>query len=44
MKQRAREFGGELRLKNADPGTLLELMIPANSALRESSAVLNEYV
>jgi PAS domain S-box-containing protein len=44
MKQRAREFGGELRLKNADPGTLLELMIPANSALRESSVVLNECV
>jgi PAS domain S-box-containing protein len=44
MNQRAREFGGELRLKNADPGTLLELMIPANSALRESSAVLKEYV
>jgi PAS domain S-box-containing protein len=44
MTQRAREFGGELRLKNADPGTLLELMIPANLALRESRAVLNECV
>jgi len=42
MKQRAKEFGGELRLTNADPGTLLELMIPSSSALRESSAVLNE--
>lgn len=44
MKQRAKEFGGELRLTNADPGTLLELMIPSNLALRESSAVLNECV
>jgi two-component system, NarL family, sensor kinase len=42
MKQRAKEFGGELRLTNADPGTLLELMIPSSLALRESSAVLNE--
>jgi PAS domain S-box-containing protein len=41
MKQRAREFGGELRLKNADPGTLLELMIPSNSVVREPSAVLD---
>ena len=42
MKQRAREFGGELRLTNADPGTLLELTIPQSLALREASAVLNE--
>lgn len=41
MKQRAREFGGELRLSNAEPGTLLELMIPCNSVLRESAAVLD---
>lgn len=41
MKQRAREFGGELRLRNADPGTLLELMIPSSSILREPSAVLD---
>jgi PAS domain S-box-containing protein len=41
MRQRAREFGGELRLKNADPGTLLELVIPANSVLREPSSVLD---
>ncbi len=40
MKQRAKEFGGELRLTNANPGTLLELMIPASSVLREPSAVL----
>jgi signal transduction histidine kinase len=41
MKQRAREFGGELRLTNADPGTLLELMIPSSMALREPTAVLS---
>ncbi|HEY4782075.1 MAG TPA: PAS domain-containing protein, partial [Chthoniobacterales bacterium] len=40
MKQRAREFGGKLRLTNADPGTLLELRIPSNSVLLEPSAVL----
>jgi PAS domain S-box-containing protein len=43
MKQRAREFGGELRLSNADPGTLLELIIPASSAIREASAALDGY-
>jgi signal transduction histidine kinase len=40
MKQRAKEFGGELRLVNADPGTLVELTIPASSVLREPSSVL----
>jgi signal transduction histidine kinase len=44
MKQRAKEFGGELRLTNADPGTLLELTIPCSLALRESGAVLNACV
>jgi PAS domain S-box-containing protein len=28
MKQRAQEFGGQLRLMNANPGTLLEVVIP----------------
>jgi PAS domain S-box-containing protein len=40
MKQRAREFGGELRLTNANPGTLVELTIPLHLVLREPSAVL----
>jgi signal transduction histidine kinase len=40
MKQRAKEFGGELRLTNVDQGTLLELTIPSNSVLREPAAVL----
>jgi signal transduction histidine kinase len=29
MSQRAKEFGGELRLKNTDPGTLVEVAIPS---------------
>jgi PAS domain S-box-containing protein len=41
MKQRAKEFGGELRLTNAYPGTLVELTIPSGSVLREPSAVLD---
>jgi PAS domain S-box-containing protein len=40
MKQRAREFGGELRLTNANPGTLVELTIPLHLVLREPSAVM----
>jgi PAS domain S-box-containing protein len=40
MKQRAKEFGGELRLTNAHPGTLVELMIPYRAVLREATAVL----
>lgn len=40
MRQRAKEFGGELRLTNANPGTLVELMIPASGVLREQAAVL----
>jgi signal transduction histidine kinase len=28
MRQRAKEFGGELRLRNAQPGTLIEVTIP----------------
>jgi len=40
MKQRAKEFGGELRLTNVHPGTLVELMIPCSSVLRDPSGVL----
>ncbi len=42
MKQRAKEFGGELRLTNADPGTLLELIIPSSSVLREQPTAVLE--
>ena len=31
MSQRAKEFGGELRLTNADPGTLVEVAVPSLS-------------
>jgi hypothetical protein len=41
MKQRAKEFGGEVRLTNVNPGTLVELMIPGRSVLREPSVVLD---
>jgi signal transduction histidine kinase len=37
MKQRAKEFGGQLRLTNVNPGTLVELIIPYTSGLRESA-------
>jgi signal transduction histidine kinase len=30
MKQRVKEFGGEVRLKNANPGTLVEVVIPSD--------------
>jgi signal transduction histidine kinase len=32
MRQRVKEFGGELQLRNGNPGTLLEAVIPAKSA------------
>jgi signal transduction histidine kinase len=32
MKQRAKEVGGELRLTNTQPGTLVELVIPSTRA------------
>jgi signal transduction histidine kinase len=33
MKQRAKEFGGEFRLSNTHPGTLVEVAIPCNIPL-----------
>ena len=41
MKQRVREFGGELRLTNTHPGTLVELTIPCSSVVREPSTILD---
>ena len=35
MRQRAKEFGGKLRLTNANPGTLVEIVIPAKCLLPE---------
>jgi signal transduction histidine kinase len=31
MRQRVKEFSGELRLTNAQPGTLVEIVIPCDS-------------
>ena len=31
MRQRVKEFGGELRMENIHPGTLVEVIIPSNS-------------
>jgi signal transduction histidine kinase len=36
MRQRAKEFGGELRLKKLTPGTLVEVVIPLKRASLES--------
>ena len=41
MKQRARELGGELRLRNATPGTVVELSIPSRSVSRDATPVLD---
>jgi PAS domain S-box-containing protein len=39
MSQRAKEFGGELRVTNAHPGTMVEVVIPCRSlVLQESGA------
>jgi PAS domain S-box-containing protein len=44
MKQRAKEFGGELRVTSADPGTLVEVVIPCSAVLREpGTPVLGGY-
>ena len=40
MRQRARELGGELRLANTDPGTMVEVIIPCSeSAIQQAIAV-----
>jgi two-component system NarL family sensor kinase len=32
MRQRVKEFGGEVRLQNANPGTIVEVLIPFTAA------------
>jgi signal transduction histidine kinase len=32
MRQRVKEFGGEVRLQNANPGTIVEVLIPITAA------------
>jgi PAS domain S-box-containing protein len=43
MKQRAKELGGELKLTNLEPGTLVEIEIPWDSGLRDPSEMMNGY-
>jgi PAS domain S-box-containing protein len=40
MKQRAKELGGEFRLTNLDPGTLVEIEIPYSASQREPNVVM----
>jgi signal transduction histidine kinase len=35
MRQRVEEFGGELRLTNANPGAVVEVIIPVNERAPE---------
>jgi len=37
MRQRAKEFGGEFRMQNASPGTLVEVLIPLTPELLRPS-------
>jgi PAS domain S-box-containing protein len=41
IKQRAKEFGGELRVSNANPGTIVEVLIPSPARLPDA-ALVNE--
>jgi signal transduction histidine kinase len=40
MRQRAKEFSGELRLSNTNPGTLLEIIIPCEGTVHSRTGVL----
>jgi PAS domain S-box-containing protein len=39
MRQRAKEFGGELRVTNANPGTIVEVAIPYPTPVPQQSVV-----
>jgi signal transduction histidine kinase len=39
MRQRAKEFGGELRLRNLNPGTSVEVVVPVKAAPVNNNAV-----
>lgn len=38
MKQRVKEFGGELRIRNAHPGTIVEVTVPIEHPAEESQS------
>ncbi len=40
MRQRAKELGGELRLSNANPGTLVEVVIPCGEPLNRTAGAV----
>jgi signal transduction histidine kinase len=40
MRERVREFGGELRVSNANPGTLVEVVIPSVVPVTPAGAVV----
>lgn len=42
IKQRAKEFGGELRVSNANPGTIVEVVVPSPVAVPDPTALVNE--
>jgi len=37
IKQRAKEFGGELRIANTSPGTLVEVVIPSGGSVLQEA-------
>jgi PAS domain S-box-containing protein len=39
IKQRAKEFGGELRVSNANPGTIVEVVIPSPLVVPDTTLV-----
>jgi signal transduction histidine kinase len=39
MRQRVKELGGELRLRNASPGTIVEVVIPVGSTTSDSEVI-----
>jgi len=40
MRQRARELGGELRLANANPGTVVEVVLPCRQPASEKASAI----
>jgi signal transduction histidine kinase len=42
MRQRVKEFGGDLRLENCNPGTLVEVSIPTGTRVQEVNAAPTE--
>jgi signal transduction histidine kinase len=37
MRQRVKEFGGDLRIGNANPGTIVEVRVPIESLVENSN-------